>query len=488
MLFHSFEYLLLLWGSFVLGWAFAKRKSIRHTLLMLGSMWFYAQAGFAAGHWWFILLLVFSIFLDYYAAHGIARAAERGSAAGKRFWMGVSLTGNLGLLGFFKYWDFILEDGIAHLGVHVDPWLIEIAIPAGISFYTFQTLSYTLDVYLGKLKPIDSLLDFSLFVSFFPQLIAGPIVRAADFLPQMAAEPAFHQDKLSSGIFQFLRGATKKLLMADILGQHLVDPAFRDLETVQHLGAPALLLAMYAYALQLYGDFAGYSDMAIGSARILGFELRPNFNAPFKSRSLEDFWSRWHISMSSWFMDYVYKQLGGSRVSLGRAAWNVFFVWTLVGLWHGASWTFVLWGMYHGAWLIASRVVRTRLPGGAFPDRPATAIAGGLFAFHVVALSMIIFRCRDLAMLRAAFAQFASWTPHLTPAIDGVHPAVPWQIWTILVLGYFTHLWPERWVDLLERGFMRLPALAQGAVIAVAIVFFFGVHPPGLAPFIYFSF
>ncbi|MEO0652411.1 MAG: MBOAT family O-acyltransferase, partial [Planctomycetota bacterium] len=355
-----------------------------------------------------------------------------------------------------------------------------LVLPVGISFYTFQTLSYTFDIYRGRMRPIDSLLDFALYVSFFPQLVAGPIVRAIDFLPQLERPPEYSDERVSSGLFQILRGLAKKLLIADILGVHLVDAAFADAASMSELGGPALLLVTYAYALQLYGDFAGYSDIAIGSARLLGFELPINFNAPFKSVSLEDFWSRWHISMSSWFMDYVYVGLGGSRAGFLRYVRNILIAWGLVGLWHGAALTFVFWGLYHGIWLVLVRMARGLIPGGKFPDRFVFRVLGRLFTFHVVAFSMILFRCPDLATFGAACRQFADWRFDL--------PTVPWQIWTLLVVGYASHLMPDRFQSRLELGWSRTPRAAQGLVLAAAMLLFFALSPPGLAPFIYFQF
>ena len=282
---------------------------------------------------------------------------------------------------------------------------------------------------------------------------------------------------------------TKKLLMADILGAHVVDIAFRDADSISQLGAPGLLLATYAYALQLYGDFAGYSDIAIGSARVLGFELRKNFDAPFISRSLEEFWSRWHISMSSWFTDYVYIGMGGSRGALIKTLFNTLVAWTLVGLWHGAAWTFVLWGFYHGVWLVISRLFRRWvLPPlfgeKRFPDRPVWRVLGVLFSFHVVACSMILFRCRDMTDFGVAVAQFGDWSTGFGEVLAGY----PWQILLIMVLGFLTHFMPERWLDRVEGAWCRSPGVLQGAVIASAIVIFFALRPPGLTPFVYFQF
>ncbi len=478
MAFNSFEYALFLWAAFVLFWTLQRRKSLRHSMLLVASYWFYAQAD-----WRFVALLALSSVVDYAAGLGVQRARDQGAPKRARGWLALSLVANLGLLGWFKYFGFFAAEFGAlfgRLGFNVSGPALDIALPVGISFYTFQTLSYTLDIHAGRMRPIKSLLDFSLYVSFFPQLVAGPIVRARDFLPQLVVPPTLTSAQISSGLFQILRGLAKKLLIADLLGVHLVDGAFANAEAMGERGALGVLIATYGYALQLYGDFAGYSDIAIGSARLLGFELPKNFDAPFKSRSLEDFWSRWHISMSSWFMDYVYIQMGGSRGSWWKSSRNVLVAWGLVGLWHGAAWTFVLWGVYHGAWLVIVRLVRKLIPGGGFPDRLPFNLLGGLFTFHVVAFSMVLFRCPDMETFWTACRQLADWSKPL--------PTLPWQVWTLLAVGYGTHLWPGDLAGQLERRFVATPAFAQGVFLAASIVFFFLVTPPGTAPFIYFQF
>lgn len=480
MLFHSFEYVLFLWTVFMVFWGLRGRRTLRHGFLLAASYFFYGQAD-----WRFVSLLVVSSIVDFFCGARVQSARDQGATG--RAWLFVSLAVNLGVLGFFKYFDFFV-DGFGQLagsllpeGFDTQRLHLDVVLPVGISFYTFQTLSYTFDIYRGKMRPITSLLDFALYVSFFPQLVAGPIVRAIDFLPQLAAEPQLNDLRISSGLFQILRGLAKKLLIADLLGAHLVDPVFASPETLATAGAPLLLLATWAYALQLYGDFAGYSDIAIGSARLLGFELPKNFDAPYKSRNLEEFWSRWHISMSSWFMDYVYIGLGGSRVSFPRYARNVLVAWGLVGLWHGAAFTFVLWGLYHGLLLVALRGFRRRfLGGGELPDRWPLRVLSILLTFHAVAFSMILFRTPDLDSFASALRGFthlgAGW------------PSLSLPLAVLMILGYASHLMPDTWQSSLERSFEKIPGLLQGILLAVAIALLFALHPPGLAPFIYFQF
>jgi D-alanyl-lipoteichoic acid acyltransferase DltB (MBOAT superfamily) len=478
VLFNSVTYILFLWSVYVLYWTWRRKKSLRHSMVLVASYCFYGYAD-----WAYTSLLAISTLADYVAGLGIERAREQGSRRGMRTWMGVSLATNLGLLGTFKYFDFFsssFQAALGALGVHASLPLLDVVLPVGISFYTFQTLSYTIDVYRGHMRPTRSLLDFAVFVSFFPQLVAGPIVRAVDFMPQLERPAALDLRRMNSGLFQILRGLTKKLLMADVLGAQLVDRAFENADSITQLGAPGLILATYAYALQLYGDFAGYSDIAIGSARLLGFELRKNFDAPFKSRSLEEFWTRWHISMSSWFTDYVYVGMGGSRGGVLLACRNAFIAWALVGLWHGAAWTFVLWGAFHGACLVVVRLVRQVLPGRRLPQGAGWSLLSLLLTFHVVAFSMILFRCPDMTTFGAALGALADWSRPL--------PRVPWQVTLIIVAGYATHFMPERWQDRLEAAWIGLPGAVQGAALVAAILLLFGLHPPGLTPFVYFQF
>jgi len=478
MLFNSFSYVLFLWTVYVLFWTWRERRSWRHTMVLVASYWFYGQA-----HWGYCTLLAISTCVDYLAGLGIERADARGDEAGRKRWLAASLATNLGLLGTFKYFDFFVgsfEALLGRLGVEAELLRLDVVLPVGISFYTFQTLSYTLDIYRRKMRPTTSLLDFAVFVSFFPQLVAGPIVRAIDFMPQLARRPELDLRRVGSGLFQILRGMAKKLLMADILGAHVVDVAFRSDETVGQLGAANLILATYAYALQLYGDFAGYSDIAIGSARLLGFELRKNFDAPFKSINLEEFWARWHISMSSWFTDYVYIGLGGSRSAFWRTARNTLVAWGAVGLWHGAAWTYTLWGLYHGVLLVLIRAFRGLLPRGRFPDHALFKVLGVLFTFHVVAFSMILFRCEDMRQFGIACRELLDWSRPVR------WPTAP--VAAIMILGFVTHFMPERVLERLEGGWCRTPGLVQGAAIALAMLLFFALRPPGLTPFVYFQF
>ena len=490
MVFTSFEYLFFLWAVYVLYWTLKERRRLRHSFVLVASYWFYAQAD-----WRFTLLLAASTYVDYLVALKLDEANTANDDRRRKLYLWASVVWNLGILGFFKYFDFFVggfESLFAQLGRDVHLWHLSAAqggpldfiVPAGISFYTFQTLSYTIDVYYRRMEPRRSLLDFAVYVAFFPQLVAGPIVRAKDFLPQLDKVRALTRDRISVGVWEIMRGCTKKLLIADVLGSHLVALIYRDAPTLERSGGAAVLIATYAFVMQLYGDFSGYSDIAIGSARILGFDLKKNFDQPFKARSLEDVWTRWHISMSFWFYFYVFAPLGGNKRGLARTCLNLFITHVLSGIWHGAGWNYFLWGLWWAVWMVSVRIVRSFLPDGVLPRKPIFGVLGWLFTYSVVGLSLVFFRANDGASVLAAVRAFGDWGGPLPEVLRHL----PWQVWAILGLGYASVLWPEAWNARLLAGWKRLPGLAQGAVLATAMILLLGVAPLGRSPFIYFQF
>jgi D-alanyl-lipoteichoic acid acyltransferase DltB (MBOAT superfamily) len=333
-------------------------------------------------------------------------------------------------------------------------------------------------------KPCRSALDFAVYVAFFPQLVAGPIVRARDFLPQMVAPNALTRERITLGLWEILRGMARKLVVADIVGRHLVDTVYRDAATLESSGGLAVAVATFGFLLQIFGDFAGYSDIAIGSARLLGFDLRKNFDRPLRATSLESFWSRWHISMTSWFYLYVFAGIVGNKSRMPRICLGLFLTLLLSGVWHGAGWTFILWGAWLGAWMVISRLVRNRLPGDRMPDKPIFALLGWMYTFLVVGASLVLFRSRDMSSVAAALRALADWRGPVPATIT----ELPWQVWTVLAVGFAAALWPDAWNDRMLARWSRLSSLAQGAVLAASMLFFLGVSPPGSAPFLYFRF
>lgn len=325
---------------FILYWSLRKASiQSQNLFLLITSYIFYG--------WWdvrFLLLLFVSSLCDFLIGRSLSRTDRPGA---RKALLAVSLTVNLGLLGFFKYCNFFIESAsrlLHELGLHGNMHTLEIILPVGISFYTFQTLSYTIDIYRKKVDHTDDPIAFFAFVSFFPQLVAGPVERAKNLLPQFLVRRKFSPEKASDGMRQILWGLLKKIVVADNVGL-VVDQVFRDYADQSWL---TLLIGGTLFSVQIYCDFSGYTDIAIGTARLFGFDLMTNFAYPYFSRNLAEFWSRWNISISSWFRDYVYFPLGGSRVSTIRHVVNLIVTFTVSGLWHGANWTFILWGLGHG--------------------------------------------------------------------------------------------------------------------------------------------
>ena len=347
MVFTSATFLIFLALVFLGYWSLKTRQQ-QNSLLLLSGYIFYA--------WWdyrYCSLMVISTVVDYFCGRGCAGTRNR------RLYLMISLISNLGLLGVFKYFDFFQDSFVAafsSLGITFQPYVVELLLPVGISFYTFQTLSYTIDIYRRKLEPHDSFLDYAAYVSFFPQLVAGPIERASALLPQFARERSFDAALARDGLRQMLWGFFKKLAIADrlatVVDEIYADPSVMDTEL--------LWTAAICFSFQIYCDFSAYSDIAIGTARLFGFQLTRNFANPYFSQDFVEFWRRWHITLSTWFRDYVYVPLGGNRQGQSRQLLNVMIVFAVSGLWHGAGWNFVLWGVIHGALVVVSSLIRKR--------------------------------------------------------------------------------------------------------------------------------
>ncbi|MBA3894021.1 MAG: MBOAT family protein [Gemmatimonadales bacterium] len=361
--------------------------AVKKTNLLLASYLFYAA--------WnppFIVLLWISTVLDWYVARWIY-AEER--PARRRLLLFLSLAGNLGILGYFKYGGFLLENWqevMAMAGIAYAPPDWSIVLPVGISFYTFQTMAYTLDVYLRRERPASSFLDFALFVTFFPQLVAGPIVRPADLIPQFATPRRATAGQFIWGLGLASLGLFQKVVVADTLLAPSADTVFRAAQGLHPLDA---WIGVLAFSGQIFSDFAGYSTTAIGVALCLGFSLPDNFRFPYAAIGFSDFWRRWHISLSTWLRDYLYVPLGGNRKGRGRTYFNLMATMLLGGLWHGASWTFVVWGGLHGLYLAVERYVAGRFGGRPTATRPWSRVALALLTYVLVNLTWVFFRARD---------------------------------------------------------------------------------------------
>ncbi|MGN6617590.1 MAG: MBOAT family O-acyltransferase [Ilyomonas sp.] len=351
MLFNSLSFLVFLPIVFCLYWFVANRNLKYQNLLLLVSSYYF----YACWNWKFLFLLIFSTFLDYFSGLQIAKAETKGL---RKLWLWISIAINLGFLGFFKYYNFFAEsfaEAISHIGFEVSPWTLSVILPVGISFYTFHGLSYVIDIHYKKIKPEINFINYSVFVSFFPLLVAGPIERATHLLPQIKQKRTFNYLNAVDGLRQILWGLFKKIVIADSCAD-LVNTIFNDYSAYS---GSTLALGAILFAFQIYGDFSGYSDIAIGTARLFGIELLRNFAFPYFSRNIAEFWRRWHISLSSWFRDYVYIPLGGSRVSKAMKVRNIFVIFLISGFWHGANWTFIIWGLINALLILPSILLKT---------------------------------------------------------------------------------------------------------------------------------
>lgn len=448
----------------------ARFSKPRKFVLLVASYLFYADWDYR-----YLALLFISTAVDFYVGRRMAVAVR---ATERRLLLFVSLITNLGLLAVFKYGNFILDTGgwiWAALDVSL-PRLPE-TIPVGISFYTFQTLSYTIDIYRGHRKPEESALNFALYVSFFAQLVAGPIVRSSQFLPQIRTMPELKMEPIAAGAQRFLLGLFKKIVIADNVALY-VDTVFADPSAHS---APVLWCAAYGFALQIYCDFSGYTDMALGIAQGFGLKLPENFNAPYLSRSITEFWRRWHISLSTWLRDYLYIPLGGSRISQQRTYFNLMVTMLLGGLWHGAAWNFVFWGGFHGAMLAVERARGWRLN-----DEPSSAIFGAsllriLLTFHLVTIAWVTFRAESFGLM-ATYLHRMCWAWSVEdPLLNlGLFWAV---VAALLACGQYVELRYR----LRETVWQRLPAPICGLALASLVIMMSLFHVDDVA-FIYFQF
>jgi alginate O-acetyltransferase complex protein AlgI len=360
------------------------------TWLILGASYIF----YGAWNWMYLGLIVTSSLVDYFAALRISRLPSRNVRA-RRLTLAASIALNLGILFAFKYFDFFsasLHALLTSMGLRVDLVILDLLLPVGISFYTFQSMSYTIDVYRGQLEPERNLVRFLAYVAFFPQLVAGPIERASRLLPQFRVAHRFDRMRTVDGMRWILWGAFKKLAIADRLAIY-VNTVY---DAPERFNGPALLLATIFFGFQVYADFSGYTDIAVGSARILGFDLIQNFKQPYWSTSVREFWRRWHISLWTWFRDYLYIPLGGNRVPFAQQLRNVMIVYLVSGLWHGASWTFVMWGAINGMW-VGLEMILDRYQVGRRLGIRIPAAAGWMIMLLVISCSRVFFRAETMA-------------------------------------------------------------------------------------------
>lgn len=393
MLFNSLSFAVFLPTVFVLYWFFAG-KSLRsqNILLLIASYYFYA-----CWDWRFLFLLMFSTLLDYFTGLKMQEAENQK----KRIWFWISIVANLGFLGVFKYYNFFADSfvqAVSHLGWQVSPLVIDVVLPVGISFYTFHGLSYVIDIYNGRIKAERNIIDYGVFVSFFPLLVAGPIERATHLLPQIKTLRTFDYTQAVDGLRQILWGLFKKIVIADNCAKY-ADQIFNN--SGEYSGS-TLVMGAVLFAFQIYGDFSGYSDIALGTARLFGINLLRNFAFPYFSRDIAEFWRRWHISLSSWFKDYVYIPLGGSKGKNWIRIRNTFIIFILSGFWHGANWTFIIWGVLNALYIMPLVLMKTNrhnleivAKGKIFPT--ATEFLQIVLTFSLTTFAWIFFRAADLS-------------------------------------------------------------------------------------------
>ncbi|PRQ09840.1 MBOAT family O-acyltransferase [Enhygromyxa salina] len=457
MEFNSLEYVLLLVVSSLLFFGAGYRA--RLIILIAASLIFYAAWNVPL-----VSLIVISAVIDFTAGRLLGRYGSD-QARKRKAVLAVSLIVNLGLLGYFKYANFFLDNLHAAFDLGPGAEFLDIVLPPGISFYTFQTMSYTIDVYRGKIRPTSSFLRFFLYVSFFPQLIAGPIERAGHLLVQFdqAANRRFEVDNLVNGAQMIVFGMFKKVVIADHCGR-LVDQVYADPGVYDGWSA---LIATYAFTLQIYCDFSAYSEIARGSARIFGVDLMRNFDQPYLTSNISDFWRRWHISLSNWFRDYVYIPLGGNRKGKTRTLANLTITMFLSGLWHGAAWTFVIWGLYHGVLLLLHAQVgqrlRARLLGGSAGARPDYLGLGVRFGswflcFHLVVFGWILFRARDLEQFGIVVRSIARDVAGVF--VGGSGPSREQALFLLGLAGFL-------WVSAIERRYRVIDRIWASPISAV---------------------
>jgi len=479
LIFSSGLFLYLFFGVSFVYMLLQRRSNLRILFVTLFSYYFYYKS---SGFYFFLLAVVTTS--DYFIAEGIGRMKMRGDGDVKKMKMllFLSLFIDLGLLAYFKYTNFFAGMLSAMIGHNFQPW--DIFLPVGISFFTFQSMSYVIDVYRGDIRPLGSLMDYAFYVSFFPQLVAGPIVRATDFAPQIRKPVVITREMFAQGVYFVMIGLFKKAVISDYISLNFVDRIFDN---------PTLysgfenLLGIYGYAMQIYCDFSGYSDMAIGIALLLGFRFPMNFNAPYKSDSITDFWRRWHISLSTWIRDYIYISLGGNRKGKVRQYVNLIITMLLGGLWHGASLNFVVWGGIHGLGLVAHKYFRTEIlqRGRHYRSHGWRRAAAVVLTFHFVCFTWLFFRNATFAGVGTMLAQiFTNFHAELVPQVLAGYK----YVLAFMLLGYVTHFVPDSWQGFAVRMLQKGNVVVSAVLLTLVVYIVIQVKSSDIQPFIYFQF
>lgn len=475
---------LLLFVAFLGIYQLLRFRTLKMLFVIAFSLYFYYKS---TAEYCFILLGV--CISDYLLGIWMERTVSK---AARRLIVSLNVIINVGMLVYFKYFNLLYETIADFAKVDFDP--LDIVLPAGISFFTFRSISYIVDIYRGQIKACHNFMSYTFYLTFFPPLLAGPVVRAKDMLPQIEANPVATKAMVSEGLFLIMCGLAKKVIVADYISQNFVDRIFDN---------PTLysgfenLMGMYGFAIQLYCDFSGYTDMAIGLALLMGYRFLDNFRSPFKSQNPTEFWHRWHISLSTWLRDYVYIPLGGNRCGRFRHHFNQMCTMVIGGLWHGASWMYMIWGALHGFFLVVHkelrRVALRRRNEEYDPDLPAEfaepertskmRVALNIFlTFNLIAATFIFFRASDLQTATDIFTQI----------FTNFHCDVAWQfitgymlIFIAMVFGFAMHFAPKRWTRALKKTYAGTPLLLQALVLAIVIFIIIQVRSSEIVPFVY---
>jgi D-alanyl-lipoteichoic acid acyltransferase DltB (MBOAT superfamily) len=492
MLFPTVAFAVFFVVVFTANWLLRPYHTVWRVFMIAASFYFYCY-----WDWRFGFLLGGSAIVNWALGRAIAARMEQaddpeassGSVAtdtlvatrASKVLVRLAVVVNLAVLGFFKYWEFFISSirqTLDATGLPIDPPFLEIILPIGISFTTFHAISYVVDVGRGKQQPL-SLLDFTPYLSFFPHLVAGPIVRATEFAPQISHRPDPRKVKSAEAFWLIFAGLFKKVVISTYLAGQIVDPVFAVPSEHNSL---EVLFAIYGYAIQIYADFSGYTDIAIGCALLLGFRFPQNFDAPYIAESMQDFWRRWHITLSRWLRDYLYIPLGGNRQGPGRTSFNLMATMVLGGLWHGPAWNFVIWGAIHGTALVVERRVKAAWKPIGLPHGLVRVLQWAL-TFHVVCLAWVFFRAEDLDLALEMLGQLVGG---LGVVAD---PSLVTNVVVLVVVASIASQFvPDRTVTGWKTSYSRLNPLLQGVAFGVGLLLVDAFGPEGVAPFIYFQF
>ncbi|WP_302546830.1 MBOAT family O-acyltransferase [Coprobacter fastidiosus] len=451
-----------------------KNELLRNLYVMLFSFYFYYKSSGI-----YLLVLIFVCTFDFFIGRLLYRTERKVS---RKWLVTLSLIVNICMLGYFKYTNFIFDLFYSAVNRQFEPF--DIVLPVGISFFTFQSMSYIIDIYRKQIEPLQRWRDYAFYVSFFPQLVAGPIVRARDFIPQMKQPVFVSGEMFGRGMFLIMAGLFKKVIISDYISLNFVDRIF-DNPTL-YTGFENLM-GVYAYALQIYCDFSGYSDMAIGIALLLGFRFNINFDSPYKSTSITEFWRRWHISLSSWLRDYLYISMGGNRKGKVRTYINLMLTMLIGGFWHGASLLFVFWGAWHGLLLVLHKWFRSIFPASKEVRSRWywTNVLSIILTFNLVCIGWVFFRSPSMEVAKSVFSRI----------FTEFHPEIVWDfisgyanVLFFICLGFLLHFLPHRYSEGVARKIEMSPVSVKAFAFALLIVLVIQIKSSELQPFIYFQF